>query len=103
MTDKQIKQAKEKLRKENVRFLDPRNVELDCRDMINSIMCYAPSLDIKEIQSNLYLDSYRKELGSETVNRLIDEQLEDFKKATVMHNVYIDSEGCSYNSIIWAD
>lgn len=34
---------------------------------------------------------------------LFNEQKADFDKAIVFHNVYKDSEGCTYNSIKWED
>ena len=74
--------------------------ELSCRSMINSILCY----DGKEnIINNWYLQQYTDELGLDTVERLCNEQIADFEKATVKRNVYTDSDGISYNSIIWAD
>jgi hypothetical protein len=74
--------------------------ELSCRDMINSILCYDGK---KDVIKNRYLYDYIKELGVDVVQRLIDEQIEDFDKATVLRGVHTDSEGISYNSIIWAD
>lgn len=73
---------------------------LSCRSMINSILCYHGS---KDIMKNLYLQKYFETLGTITVAKLVNEQIEDFSKAKVLTNVYTDSEGLSYNSIIWAD
>lgn len=105
MTDKQI----EKIRNEIPQFkngipceLTPEQKilhrELDCRDMINSCLCYGS----KFLESR-YSEPYIKELGKEKVVQLYNEQKEDFDKAIVFHNVYVDSEGCSYNSIKWED
>ena len=55
------------------------------------------------IINDRYLKSYIDELGIETVERLVNEQVEDFEKATVLKDVHVDYEGLSYNSIIWAD
>lgn len=74
--------------------------ELNCREMINSILCYDGPYNII---NNLYLKKYINELGLNSVQKLCDEQIKDFEKAIVKHNVYTDSEGCSYNAIIWAD
>lgn len=74
--------------------------ELNCRRMINSILCYSGS---DNIISNIYLKKYIDILGIKIVNQLIKEQLDDFSRAIVKKDVYTDYEGCSYNSIIWAD
>lgn len=72
--------------------------ELDCREMINSCLCYGYDF----INTN-FSEPYIKELGKERVMELYNEQKDDFNKAIVFHNVYEDSEGCSYNSIKWKD
>ena len=107
MTDKQIKQAREQLPKitqipwsswtDEQKRLDR---ELSCRDMINSILCYDGK---EEILKDWYLRKYIDELGIETVQRLCDEQVADFENAIIKRNVFTDSEGVSYNSVIWAD
>lgn len=105
MTRKQIK----KIRKEIPRFengipceLTPEQKqlhrELDCREMINSCLCYGSSF-----LKSRYSEPYVKELGKERVLELYNEQKVDFDKAIVLHNVYEDSEGVSYNSIKWED
>lgn len=76
------------------------NLELDCRDMINSILCYHGQ---NRIMENIYLNNYIDKLGYDCVLRLCNEQIQDFNKAIVKTNVHTDYEGCSYNSIIWAD
>lgn len=105
MTDKEIK----KIRDENPEFkngipckltLEQQRLhrELDCRDMINSCLCYGYDF----IKSN-YSEPYIKELGRKRVIELYNEQKIDFNKATILYNVGTDSEGCSYNSIKWKD
>ena len=101
MTGKQI----EKIRKEIPQFengipceLTPEQKrlhrELDCRDMIS----YGSSF----LESR-YSEPYIQELGKERVIELYNEQKTDFDKAIVFHNVYENSELCSYNSIKWED
>lgn len=107
MTDKQINLARKQLPPrtqvpwrewtDDQKQLDK---ELMCRDMINSILCYGGKNNIIQ---NRYLQSHIEELGFETVQRLCDEQIADFEKATVLRNVHTDSEGISYNSIVWGD
>lgn len=107
MTDKELKKVREQLPKRTrmpwSNWTDEEkriDRELSCREMINSILCY----DGKEnIIKDWYLQKYVDELGIETVQRLCDEQITDFEKAIVKKHVHTDSEGISYNSIIWAD
>lgn len=105
MTDKQI----ERLRNEVLRFIDgipckltkeqeQLHRELECRDMINSCLCYG-----YDFLNSSYSKSYIEELGIDKVKQLYKEQKEDFDKATVLHNIGTDGEGNSYNSIVWAD
>lgn len=107
MTDKQIKEMKKTLPrwKNGVPpVLTPQQKilqeSLSCRDMINSILCYHGT---NNIMDNPYLKKYMESLGTILVSLLVEEQIQDFSKATVLQNVYTDSEGCSYNSIIWGD
>ena len=72
--------------------------ELSCRNMINSCLIYG-----ERFLESIYKNDYIKELWETRVKELYDEQLDDFKKATVYHNVYEDWEGCTYNSIKRAD
>lgn len=105
MTDKEI----EKIRNEIPQFengipckltkeQEQLHRELDCRKMINSCLCYGYSF----IESH-YSSPYIEELGMGRVLELYNEQKADFDKAKVLHNVYEDSEGVSYNSIQWED
>lgn len=106
MTDKQIKAAKATLPqwkngKAPTLTLEQERLsrELQCRDMINSILCYKGK---ENLVNNEYLADYINNLGYDIVRRLCDEQIADFENATVKYNVHT-SEGVSYNSIIWAD
>ena len=83
--------------------------ELDCREMINSILIYGGSCAKDSYQYKRYLkpfiegDTWHKVLLSEQrVDELIAEQKESFKKAKVSFAGY-DSEGVSYNSCDWGD
>ena len=78
--------------------------ELNCREMINSILIYHGKYSIQEdnFYDNKYLTDYVSQLGKETVARLCKEQLEDFSKAVVRY-AGRDGEGVSYNSITWVD
>lgn len=105
MTDNQIK----KIRKEIPRFengipckltkeQEQLHRELDCREMINSCLCYDT-----DFLNSQYKDRYIKDLGEQRVKELYNEQKKDFDRAIVLHNVYEDCEGVSYNSIQWED
>ena len=74
--------------------------ELNCRDMINSILCYEGA---DNIINNKYLRGYISEIGLYAVQQLCAEQIADFKNATVEKNVHIDTEGVFYHTIVWAD
>lgn len=107
MTGKEIEKLKNSLPKwENgkppVLTAEQKQIdrELWCREMINSILIYHGKANIINDE---YLKKYIEELGIETVEKLVKEQVEDFEKATVLHDVSRDYEGVSYNSIIWAD
>ncbi len=79
--------------------------ELDCRKMINSILCYhdEAGLQADAYSYNRYVLPYADDIGLDTVHRLCDEQVEDFRKAVVCKNAFRDGEGLSYNSVMWAD
>lgn len=105
MTDNQIR----KIRKEIPRFengipckltkeQEQLHRELDCREMINSCLCYDT-----DFLNSQYKDRYIKDLGEQRVKELYNEQKKDFDRAIVLHNVYEDGEGVSYNSIQWED
>lgn len=106
MTGKQIRAAKNTLpsfRKYDSWSTAQKKLdrELMCREMINSILIYGGKP--RSEYNRRYMDSYRKELGEKRVEELIREQEEDFAKAKVVHGVYTDHEGCTYNSCKWAD
>jgi hypothetical protein len=110
MTGKQIKEAWAKLPSSWGEMTpDQRKTreELFCREMINSCLAYGQAQssfynpETKEF--GLYAEDYIKELGKTTVVRLFNEQCDSFSRAQVNRNVYTDSEGCTYSSIIWED
>ena len=113
MTEKEIQRLKDTLPKgidgwknatKEQKQLDR---ELACREMINSCLIYGSfnydfyNEETKEFKE--YSLSYVKDLGKRKVLKLIKEQKESFKKATVHHDVYTDFEGCTYNSCDWGD
>ena len=77
--------------------------ELSVREMVNSILCYGnASSGVGEYDRNRYFIEADKLLGKEKVNSIIDDQTKYFREhAKVLYGVYVDSEGCTYNSIEW--
>lgn len=124
MNDKQFEQKKKELREEmrakgfgwiDGKYVKPpeeyvnRQKELSCIDMINSILCYncqgyQDAESVLEYEERLYynyLESYVKILGRDKVIELIQEQINSIDY--VRNNVFRDSEGVPYNSIVWAE
>jgi hypothetical protein len=124
MTDKQLKQAEQQLREEmhakgygwiNGNYIRPskqykiREKELDCISMINSILAYQGAgmtdaeavMQMEENAYRNYLAEYVTLFGRDKVVTLIQGQIDDIDH--VQHNVHTDSEGCSYNSIVWKE
>ena len=107
MTDKQLRKLKDTLPKwQNGKppvYTYEQNVlrrKIACIDMINSILIYNGS---RNIFDNKYLKDYIDELGMKTVAELVIGQVEDLSKATILVGVHTDTDGLSYNSVIWAD
>ena len=70
--------------------------EMSCREMIMSCLTYGDN-----IYANKYVMNYIDILGEQRVFELCKEQEEYFNtKCKVMKNVYTDSEGLTYNSLI---
>lgn len=69
--------------------------ELQCISMIDSVICYDGGYD------NEYLTQYKKEFGEEKFKKMWDEQKRDI--VWIHKNVFYDSEGCCYNSLVYVD
>ena len=124
MNDKQLDQAKKQLREEmnahgygwiDGKYIKPskkyylRDRELWCIEMINSILAYQGAgmtnaeevMQMEERNYHNYLAEYVEMFGRDKVVTLIQGQIDSI--AGVRHCVYIDSEGLSYNSIVWKE
>lgn len=124
MTDKQLDFAKKQLREEmnsngygwiNGNYIQPpqeyklREEELSCISMINSILAYNCMGDTdaevvmryEESSYYNYLADYVELFGREKVVALIQKQIDSIER--VACGVYTDSEGSSYNSIVWKE
>jgi hypothetical protein len=85
-----------------------REKELDCIDMINSIIAYGGfGFDANRILQNEkqsyhdYLLPYCQELGEAKVLELIEGQLQSI--VNVKHAVFEDGEGCTYNELVFKE
>lgn len=75
-----------------------------CIDMINSIICYNECNTPEDVvfrYSGHYLDKYIKVFGLNSVLDMAAEQLSDI--VAVTRNVFTDSEGRTYNSLVFRD
>ena len=121
MTDKQLEQKRKELQEEmnakgfgwiNGSYVEPpqeykiKEKELGCINMINSILAYDwhndTAEEIMQKQEKAYknyLSPYIAVLGRAKVLDLIQEQINSIVR--INRNVATDSEGCSYNSIVW--
>lgn len=124
MNDRQFEQKKKELYDEmrangygwiNGKWIKPpeecslRSEELYCISMINSILCYSCEgyddaekvMEHEENSYHNYLEDYVRQFGRDKVIALIQEQIDSIDY--IKHNVHTDSEGVSYNSIIWKE
>lgn len=115
MNSKTLKLEQEKLREAGYsRWSGPEEVrkrcwELAAIDMIHSLLAYnyplsmsgKEILDKEKSSSHNYLENYIDALGEESVVRLIDGERNSI--SDVKTCVYTDSEGVTYNSIMFSD
>jgi hypothetical protein len=124
MTDKQLDQTRKALRTEmnslgfgwiDGKYITPPQEyeiceeKLNCIDMINSILAYQGAgmmdaeavMQMEERAYYNYLAEYVELLGRDNVVALIQGQIDDIDY--VKHCVHTDSEGVTYNSIVWKE
>ena len=120
MTDKQLDQARANIRAKGYGWIDGKyhkppkkykllEEELSCISMINSILAYSchgmtdaeAVMQYEERSYYNYLADYVEMFGRDKVVALIQEQIDSIDH--IEHCVYTDSEGCTYNSIIWKE
>ena len=121
MTDNQLEQKTRALRDEmnaqgfgwiHGKYIKPpkeyelRQQELSCINMINSILAYdwfgqdaEWVMQHEEKAYKNYLAEFVALFGRKKVVELIQGQINSIK--SIMRNVHTDSEGLSYNSIVW--
>lgn len=119
MTDKQLDQIRAEIRAKGYGWINgtyhkpPKKYamlekEFSCIRMINSILAYGgfgysaeEVMQREERKYHNYLADHVKELGRDKVLALIQGQIDSINY--VKHNVGRDSEGVTYNSIIWKE
>ena len=105
MTHKQLEQLKKSSRYYGIvtdRTPEEKEIydRISCIETINSCIAYC-SRNLESIMRNDYMQRHIDKLGLDVVARLVQGQLNDV--LCIQHCVYTDSEGCSYNSIIWKE
>ena len=106
MTKKEIEKVKASLPKWDEQNEEEKKLdrELDCREMINSILIYGYlNSTIDGIYEDKYLRNYKKDISEDRIKELIKEQQDDLKKSKIFTDVYTDGEGVTYNSVSWYD
>ena len=85
--------------------LDIEGTILDCIEMIHSILTYAPDNNrtLEYVLDNKYMQKYIEKLGEDKVREIANQEVEEYKNATINSNVYTDSEGVTYNSVTFKD
>lgn len=86
--------------------------ELSMLEMLDSCFAYGGVSEFYRVKSynhdksyyETYLKSYIDKGGSkEEFDKMLEIQKKHLERCFVKHNVYTDSEGCSYNSIVDID
>lgn len=102
-TEHKMHLLQKELIKEKTPEAERKLKELNCVEMINSILCYgdylksSPEEVIKK--ETRRLNKYIVLLGEDKVKELIKGQQYVIKG--IKYNVYTDYEGCSYNSLVY--
>ena len=118
LTDKEVEEIRDSLREKGIGWVNgiyhvgtPEEEslfdELDCIDMINSILAYSSftfkseniTSEAEQALKNSYLERYKEILGSKRVLELIKGQISAI--SFIKQDVYTDSDGLSYNRIVW--
>lgn len=76
------------------------STEQNLRDMIDS--CYTYGGYTRDTWNfERYITPYREALGEDRFNQVYDEHVKNLQENfEIHHNVYTDSEGCTYNSLV---
>lgn len=74
-----------------------------CKGMIESILCYhwSEGMTAEDFIDDKYLAEYVEKLGKNVVMQALQDAIDHIDK--INHDVFTDSEGCSYNNISFKD
>ena len=97
MSEKEIKNLKREYK-----FGTKNYWKISLREMINSVWCYDNYSDINKYLENKYILGYQEYgLTLEEIKEITINQVDYLNKnCKIIKNVYIDSEGLPYNSIV---
>ena len=108
MNRKQTEEIKDMLRSKNSLTETEKKleIELELREMIMSCFTYGGDIYtsvcmnmVSDYYHKPYANEYIDKLGEDRVREIYNEQKDFFEnKCRVIHNVYTDYEGCTYNS-----
>ncbi len=113
VTDKEVAEAERMLRAKGIGFFNGKycppitkedkelKEELEAMGMIHSFVAYHHWNTKDDWVHSKYFERHLKTLGKEKLQKLIDVAISKVKE--VKRNVHTDSEGLSYNSIIWKE
>ena len=74
-----------------------------CKGMIESILCYnwSEGMTAEDFIDDSYLAEYVEKLGKDVVMQALQDAIDHIDK--INHDVFTDSEGCSYSNITFKD
>lgn len=95
----------EESRREKQKQLESCSVEwwkIELRDMIESVWCYNNYDNIEDYLQNRYIMNYTEYgLTEEEIKDITIDQVNYLNKYyEIKHNVYTDSDGLTYNSVV---
>ena len=76
------------------------NSELSLKGMLISCFAYG-GISKDSYHFEKYILPYQKQMSLKTFEDVYNEMEKSFEKTEIQHGVYTDSEGCSYNEIIY--
>ena len=79
--------------------------KIELRSMIDSVWCYHNYKDIDSYMNNKYILDYQNHgLSIEEIKEIVINQVNYLNEnCEIEYNVYEDSEGCTYNSIVYKE
>lgn len=75
------------------------NKELSLKSMLISCFTYG-GIARNSWNFEKYISPYQKSMSKELFEEIYSEMNEHFNNCEILHNTYIDHEGCNYNTLI---